>query len=239
MCPHCKLILVESNSSSTTSLAAAVKTAVAKGAHAVSNSYGAPECGATCDDNATYNHPGVAITASTGDSGYLDHLDPAPHGAESPASSQYVTAVGGTSLHKAANARGWAETAWIDGGSGCSKFYPKPTWQHDPLCTMRMEADISAVADPATGVAVYAPDTLAKSSWQVYGGTSVSAPLVAGIYGAKGGTVVRGSLYDAGVHLNDVTSGHNGACGGTYFCTAVAGYDGPTGRGTPKGTLGF
>jgi hypothetical protein len=230
MCPHCKIMLVESNSDFTNSLAAAVKTAVVKGAHVVSNSYGGPECGSACDANAAYNHAGVAITASTGDEGYNDHEDPPPHGAESPASSQYVTAVGGTSLHKATNARGWTETAWRDGGSGCSKFYPKPAWQHDTLCTKRMEADISAVADPTSKT---------NSSWQVYGGTSVSAPLVGGIYGAKGGTVTRGSLYAAGVHLNDVTTGANGSCGGTYFCTARAGYDGPTGLGTPHGTAGF
>ena len=129
MCPQCKIILVESNTDFTASLAAAVKTAVLKGAHVVSNSYGGPECGSACDFNPAYNHPGVAITASTGDEGFNDHEDPPPHGAESPASSQFV-AIGGTSLHQSLErARLDRRTAWRDGGSGYSKFYPKPAWQ--------------------------------------------------------------------------------------------------------------
>lgn len=102
-----------------------------------------------------------------------------------------------------------------------------------------MEADVSAVADPATGVAVYGPNTRARgSAWLVFGGTSVAAPLVGSMYGIKG-TSVNGdqSLYSAPAGtLNDVTSGSNGSCGGTYWCTAGPGYDGPTGLGTPNGT---
>jgi hypothetical protein len=237
MCPNCKIILVESNDDNSNNLALAVNTAVAKGAHVVSNSYGGLEEGPPGDFNWAYNHPGVAITASTGDDGYAA-------GPSSPATSQYVTAVGGTTLLGADNARGWTEKVWASGGSGCSKFYQKPAWQaaaslHNTLCTMRMEADIAADADPGTGVAVYQPDTLTSSSWAMYGGTSVGAPLIGGIYGAKGATVTRGSLYAAGVHLNDVTTGSNGSCGGTYFCNARVGYDGPTGLGTPAGEAGF
>ena len=122
---------------------------------------------------AYYNHPGIAVTVSTGDSGY---------GTQFPATTPTVIAVGGTTLTKAANTRGWSETAWNKGGSGCSSVYAKPSWQHDPLCTSRVEADISAVADPATGVAVYGPNGFGGSSWLVFGGTSVSAPLIGGIY---------------------------------------------------------
>ena len=104
---------------------------------------------------------------------------------------------------------------------------------------MRMETDVSVVGDPDTGVAVYQPDTLTSSSWAVYGGTSVGAPLIAGIYGANGGTVRLGSLYGSTVKLNDVTTGSNGTCGGTYFCKARVGYDGPTGLGTPTSEAGF
>ena len=100
-----------------------------------------------------------------------------------------MTAVGGTSLYTASNARGWTETAWSDAGSGCSKVYGKPTWQKDPLCTMRMEADVSAIADPNTGVAVYAPVNGSSSAWMVFGGTSVAAPLIGGVYGVNGGSV--------------------------------------------------
>jgi hypothetical protein len=240
MCPNCKIILVEANNDQSGSLAAAVNTAAAKGAHVISNSYGGPEGGPGPDFNSSYNHPGVAVTASAGDNGYDDQQS-SPQGAESPATSQFVTAVGGTSLRQApGTTRGWTESAWVDGGSGCSIYYPKPIWQASiTLCTKRMETDVSAVGDPDTGVAVYQPDTLTSSSWAIYGGTSVGAPLIGGLYGANGGTVFLGNLYKSFVKLNDVTTGSNGTCGGTYFCNARKGYDGPTGLGTPTSEVGF
>ncbi|HVU21243.1 MAG TPA: hypothetical protein VHE09_10975, partial [Rhizomicrobium sp.] len=114
------------------------------------------------------------------------------------------------------------------------------SWQHDATCTKRMEADVSAVADPNTGVAVYGPTSARKSGWLVFGGTSVAAPLVAGVYGVNGGSVNYGSdPYNNTGALYDVTSGNNGSCGGTYYCTAKVGYDGPTGLGTPNGSAAF
>jgi subtilase family serine protease len=232
MCPNCKIILVEANSSSYSDLAAAENLAANLGARVISNSYGGAESGSQSYESA-YNHAGVAITASTGDSGYAA-------GPQFPATSPHVIAVGGTSLSRASNARGWTETVWNDAGSGCSKVYAKPTWQKDPLCTMRMEADVSAIADPNTGVAVYGPENSRTSAWLVFGGTSVAAPLVGGIYANNGAAVSYGSNPYANTGaLNDVTSGNNGSCGGTYFCTAGPGYDGPTGLGTPKGVTAF
>ncbi len=229
MCPGCKIILVEANSASFADLAAAVNTAAALGAVVISNSYGGGESGSQGYESA-YNHPGVAITASSGDSGY---------GVQFPASSPHLIAVGGTRLLASGNARGWSETAWSGAGSGCSAIYSKPKWQKDTSCTRRMEADVSAVADPSTGVAVYGPSGRRGSSWQVYGGTSVAGPLIGGIYGANGGTVVDGSPYANLGSLFDVVSGSNGTCGVTYFCNAVSGYDGPTGLGTPNGVTAF
>lgn len=230
MCPNCRILLVQANSSSLADLAQAVNTAAALGAHVISNSYGGGEGGTLGYENA-YNHPGVAITASSGDSGY---------GVQFPASSPHVTAVGGTSLYRASTARGWSETAWSGAGSGCSSIYLKPVWQKDPLCTMRMEADVSAVADPNTGVLVYGPMNATMSGWMIFGGTSVAAPLVAGVYGVNAGAVKFGSNpYAATGALYDVTSGANGSCNGVYFCTAGPGYDGPTGLGTPKGVKAF
>ena len=230
MCPNCKIILVEATSASFSDLAAAVNTAARLGAHVISNSYGGGESGSQSYE-AAYNHAGVAVLASSGDSGY---------GVQFPAASPHVIAVGGTTLTQSATTRGWTETAWADGGSGCSKLYAKPAWQTDPLCTMRMEADVSAVADPNTGVAVYAPISSSRSAWQVFGGTSVSSPLIGGIYGANGGAVTYGSNpYANKTALFDVVSGSNGSCAGTYFCKAGAGYDGPTGLGTPNGASAF
>ena len=110
----------------------------------------------------------------------------------------------------------------------------------DGLCAGRAVADVSAIADPNTGIAMYGPVTARRSGWMVFGGTSVAAPLIAGIYGVQGGTAnFGGDPYSHVSALFDVTSGNNGSCGGTYLCTAGVGYDGPTGLGTPNGTSAF
>jgi subtilase family serine protease len=230
MCPSCHILLVEATSATFGNLATAENTAAALGAHAISNSYGGGESGSQSFEGA-YNHPGIAVTVSSGDSGY---------GVQFPASSPHVTAVGGTSLVQAANTRGWSETVWSGAGSGCSSIYNKPVWQSDPLCGMRTVADVSADADPNTGVAAYAPVTARLSGWVVFGGTSVAAPLTAGIYGVNGGSVnYSQNPYQNQTVLFDVTAGSNGSCGGTYLCTGALGYDGPSGLGTPDGSTAF
>jgi subtilase family serine protease len=231
ICPSCKIILVESSSASQSDLDVAVDTAASLGANAISNSYGGAENASSANDTH-YNHPGVAITASSGDNGY---------GVEFPASSQYVTAVGGTSLSKASDARGWTETVWSGAGSGCSAYVTKPTWQKDTGCSMRTVADVSAIADPNTGVAVY--ETFGhRGGWQVYGGTSVASPIIASVYALTGGgwtSPTPSYPYANTSKLFDVTSGSNGSCGGSYLCTGEVGYDGPTGLGTPDGSGAF
>jgi subtilase family serine protease len=233
ICPNCKILLVEGNSASITDLGAAVNTAIRLGATVVSNSYGAPEWSSEASSTyaSPYNHPGVPITASSGDNGY---------GVEFPAALSTVTAVGGTHLVKASNTRGWTETAWSGAGSGCSQYVSKPSWQTDSGCSRRTVADVSAIADPNTGVAVY--DSFAyqgQSGWMVFGGTSVAAPVIAGVYALAGNGAGPSFSYSHTASLFDVTSGSNGSCGGSYLCTAVAGFDGPTGLGTPNGLGGF
>ncbi|CAK7284237.1 putative Ig domain-containing protein [Streptomyces misionensis] len=238
VCPNCNIDLVEANSANDTDLGIAENEAVALGAKFVSNSWGGSEASSqTTEDSQYFKHPGVAITVSAGDSGY---------GAEYPATSQYVTAVGGTALTTSSNSRGWSESVWntnsTEGtGSGCSAYDPKPSWQTDSGCSKRMEADVSAVADPATGVAVY--DTYGGSGWAVYGGTSASSPIIAGVYalaGTPGSSDYPAKYpYSHTGNLNDVTSGSNGSCSTSYFCKATTGYDGPTGWGTPNGTAAF
>jgi hypothetical protein len=221
-CPDCKILLVEASSADDADLGAAVNEAAALGAAAISNSYGGGEdSGTSSESTEYYDHPGVLVTASAGDQAF---------GAEFPATSQYVLAVGGTSLAKSSSTRGWAESAWSDGGSGCSAYIAKPSWQTQTVCSNRMEADVSAVADPDTGVAVYQ-----SGAWQVYGGTSVASPLVAAIFtllDLNGQTPQFAWTHTSDFY--DVTSGKNGSCG-TIECTAGVGYDGPTGWGTPNG----
>jgi subtilase family serine protease len=238
--PGAHILLVEANSSSMDDLGAAVNEAVAKGAKYVSNSYGGSESSTdTTYDSEYFNHPGVAITVSAGDSAY---------GVEYPAASQYVTSVGGTALSRdSSTSRGWTESVWSTSstegtGSGCSSYDPKPSWQTDSGCSERTVADVSAVADPATGVAVY-DSYQTSSSWNVYGGTSASSPIIASVY-ADAGTPGSSDYpskypYQHTSALNDVTSGSNGSCSPSYLCTAQAGYDGPTGLGTPNGTTAF
>ncbi|MCO6010773.1 putative Ig domain-containing protein [Actinoallomurus purpureus] len=233
ICPSCRLLLVEAGRPYTSDLGTAVNTAVRLGAKYVSNSYGGSESSdQTQSDAAYFDHPGVAITASSGDSGYETLY---------PAASRNVTAVGGTRLSRSAAARGWSESAWSGSGSGCSAYDAKPAWQTDTGCPRRTTADVSAVADPATGVAVYC--TYQAGGWQVVGGTSASAPIVAGVYALAGPPPAQGypasSPYQHRAGLFDITSGSNGACTPAYLCTAVPGYDGPTGLGTPNGLTAF
>jgi subtilase family serine protease len=233
ICPSCNILLVEANSPTMANLGTAVNTAAGMGAAAISNSYGGGEySGETSDENAYFNHPGIAVTVSSGDGGY---------GVEFPAASRFVIAVGGTSLTRAGNARGWSETAWNGAGSGCSKYVMKPSWQTDSGCSKRTVADVSAVANPNTGVAVYDTYGLNRRSagWLVFGGTSVASPIIASFYALAQIGNPLGSAYSNTASLFDVMSGSNGSCGGSYLCTAGAGYDGPTGLGTPNGTGAF
>ncbi|MFD0503054.1 carboxypeptidase regulatory-like domain-containing protein [Streptomyces chiangmaiensis] len=240
-CPRCHILLVEADSNSAEDLGQAVDQAVASGAQVVSNSYGGPEDpGVISAGEKHYQHPGVAIVASSGDNGY---------GVSYPASSPYVTSVGGTSLTRdASTSRGWTETVWNNysgaPGSGCSAVEPKPYFQNDPGCHGRTVADVSALADPFTGLAVY--QTFGGFGWSQYGGTSLAAPIIAGVYALAGRPAAGDSPnwypYAAPTgSLNDVTAGDNGSCdqAAKYLCTAGEGYDGPTGLGTPNGVSAF
>jgi subtilase family serine protease len=233
-CGDCHILLVEATTPSFANLAAAVNWAAKQpGVVAISNSYGGSDSSSYA---SSYNHAGIAVTASTGDSGY---------GAQSPASLPGVVAVGGTSLSKAGTARGWTESAWNGAGSGCSRFNAKPAYQTTATkCTRKAMADVSAVADPNTGVAVY--DSYAyqgASGWMVFGGTSASSPIIASVYALAhnlGANAAAGAtLWQHPGSLFDVTSGSNGTCSTKLWCTSVAGWDGPTGLGTPNGLGAF
>jgi hypothetical protein len=234
-CPNCKILLVEATSASIANLGISVNRAVTMGAKFVSNSYGGGESsGETSWDTSYYRHNGVAVTASTGDNGY---------GVSYPASSPYVTAVGGTHLTRDGSSRGWTESAWSGAGSGCSAYEAKPSYQSsvNTGCARRAVADVSAVADPATGVAVY--QTYGGSGWAVYGGTSASSPIIASVYALAGtpGAADNPASYPYAHpgNLFDVTTGSNGSCSPTQLCHAGAGWDGPTGLGTPNGSAAF
>jgi subtilase family serine protease len=248
-CPHCNILMVEAKSPSDANLLAAEQTAQKHaGVVAVSNSWDGSEfSGETADDKDFGQHP---TTVATGDSGT---------GAAWPATSPNVTAVGGTTLTFTNGVS--SETAWADGGSGCSAFEPTPSFQlsfpgFPAGCAHRAEADVAAVGDPNTGVAVYdsCGDRLSAvtmparcsgaSGWEVFGGTSVATPLIASVYAlannnGSAATVYQNYTATHGANFHDVTSGSNGTCSPAWVCHAGPGYDGPTGLGTPKGTGAF
>jgi subtilase family serine protease len=274
ICPQCHILFVEASSADETNVTldhssdlghAAAMAATWPGVVAISNSYGSlgvePDEAKTLDFE--YDHPGIAVVVSSGDSGY---------GAAFPADSKYVIAAGGTSLTRSTNTkRGWTESAWTSpaagqaipevfgaGGSGCSMWESKPKWQKDKGCKGRTIADFAAVADPATGVAIYVSYPSANTpitGWTVVGGTSVSSPILSAVYGLAGNKGVTSSrnvalrypaerLYTHTKDLWDVTTGATSPApvtcsGGAYVCQAGKGYDGPTGNGTPHGIKAF
>lgn len=231
ICPHCSILLVEAKTASMANFDRAVAVAGSfKGVKAISNSYGG-------SDNAELKYPsysaaaakGIAVVASSGDSGY---------GSSAPASFASVIAVGGTSLQVDTKGRWASETAWAKAGSGCSTYNRASTWQRVSAtgCAGKLTADVAAVADPATGVAV-----AYDGGWYTFGGTSVAAPIIAGMYaiGPDVGDSAGAFTVAHADKLHDITEGTNGRCDVRYWCNAREGWDGPTGLGTPIGADAF
>lgn len=253
VCPRCKIVLVQAASTSIIDLGTAENTAVTLGARVISNSWGGGEFFGEQTFDRYFNHAGIAVVFAAGDYGY---------GTAYPADTQYVTAVGGTLLSKAANARGWTETVWgkysppTGTGSGCSIVAAKAAWQQKDNsfpngCLNRTGNDVAAVASPTHGVAAYDSYSGGCAGWCQggLGGTSAAAPIIAGIY-ALAGTPSAGSYpasypYQHSGSFFDVTAGGNAVVGygceasRSYLCQGKVGYDGPTGLGTPNGTAGF
>jgi subtilase family serine protease len=233
ICPNCHIIAVEASSQTVKSLGTADDAAVSLGADFVSNSWGVSESSGETANDHYFNHAGVAVVASAGDSGY---------GTIFPATSQYVTSAGGTTLKKAAGtSRGWTETVWNGTGSGCSKYEAKPSWQTDSGCAKRTDNDVAADANPNTGAAIY--DTYDQNGWLEVGGTSESSPILASVFALAGtptaGTYPSSYPYARTSSLFDITGGSDGSCSPSYLCKAGTGYDGPTGWGAPDGTAAF
>jgi PKD repeat protein len=308
VCQECKILLVEAQNEYFSNLAKGVDEAVALGATEVSNSYGGPEQEMGVEERAAYEHPGVAITAATGDDGYDDWnyllRELAPPGMpNAPASLPSVVSVGGTSLYLNESGGRAGETVWNDdgladalelpagyvAGGGCSTLFAAQPWQLDApgfstagCAGKRLAADVAADADPLTGFDIFdnynycgtaleckpVEEQIAEhGGWQTFGGTSLSAPMIASLYALAGGAsglrdpalALYGHL-GLGGSLNDVTEGGNGFCGGepapvcgqpnrefqatidcegATACNAAPGFDGPTGVGTPNGLQAF
>ena len=245
ICQNCHIILVEADESEEAPLEAAEDTAVRLGAEEVSNSWAGSE---PLTDSEAFNHPGTVITFAAGDRGYLnwerDKLEEELYGEKAgvnyPASSPHVIAVGGTSLELDHGGEAWGEeSAWIGSGGGCSLNFTAQPWQTEVADSSavgcedrRAVSDVSADADPYTGVAVY--DSVPyiylggglKSAtvfdWVPIGGTSASTPMIAAMFALAGGS--HGVQYPAktlyshlgSAALHDVSEGSTGKCRGEY-----------------------
>jgi subtilase family serine protease len=241
ICPLCNIVLVEANDDTSTGLYVA-NNAAASAAGYISNSWGGAESSSDTSYNSQYfsHAAGIVTTVSAGDSDY---------GTSYPATSPNVVSVGGTNLTTSSNSRGWTESVWntttgSEGtGSGCSAYEPQPSWQTSlglSGCSNRIDNDVAADADPATGVAVYDTSN-GNTGWNEVGGTSASSPMVAAMFALAGnaGSSPANDIYTHTSNFYDVTSGNDGSCSPAYLCTAGTGYDGPTGIGTPNGISGL
>ncbi len=235
VCPYCTIYLVEAKDNTDGSLDAAEQEAVKLGAHIVSNGWGG---GPGDPSGGAYDAPGVTFLASAGDNGY---------GMQDPADYARVVSVGGTVLSKRGST--YSEVVWRDTGGGCS-VVSKPSWQRDPTCSFRTGNDVSAAAWDAASY-----DTYDSDGWGRAGGTSISAPLIAGVFALAGNASSRqsGKAFwtfknrERAKALHAITRGTVSACprdlAGTYLCSAGTGqfesYSGPAGWGTPNGIGGF
>jgi len=244
-CPKCTVYLMEAGSS-ISDFEQAEKESVTLGATILSNSwicYGSGDCG---DSNFSsyFDTKGIAYLAASGDSAY-DNIG-------GPSVLASVIAVGGTQL--AVSGSKFTETIWNDAGAGCADSaevgtaIPKPSWQKDPDCTSRTDADVSSQAGVSPGVAEYSE---LYGGWFGVGGTSVASPFTAGIIGLEG----NATKLNAGESfwklkkkalkkdLHYISTGFDGSCGGEYLCEAgtkqFKTYSGPGGWGTANGIKAY
>lgn len=220
ICQNCHIILVEASSATDANLGAAVNEAVKLGAVAVSNSYGQNEfSGEATDCSSFYQHNNVAVTASSGDGGL---------GVSYPAVCSTVIGVGGTTLNSNGTETTWNTSSTEGAGGGCSTMIAKPSWQSSSLtgCNMKAVSDVSAVADPNTGV--FVEDTFNEPGGVQVGGTSASSPIIAATFALAGN--VSSTTTPATLPWSHSSS---------LFKVGGASYSFQGGLGSPDGTGAF
>jgi kumamolisin len=256
MAPNAKIYLVEAASDSTTDMMWAVWVASrrlqVRGGGEVSMSWGGTEFSSETNYDQYFGHPGIVYLAASGDS----------YGVQWPSTSPYAISVGGTSISRNPLTGDFQrEIAWQSDGGGPSLYEPRPSYQNgiSPIVqTQRGTPDVSAVADPTTGVWVYysgfGPNWAAAIGdpawenafpyWGIVGGTSVATPVWAGIANsARGGSSITtyqelSKIYADTGNAADFTDIVDGSCGTYEGYLAVTGWDFCTGVGSPVGTAG-
>jgi subtilase family serine protease len=243
--PLARIVLIESADASLNSLLGGIKLANAMGPGIVSMSFGALEGNWTASVDSAFTAANMTYLAATGDSGAAVSW---------PSVSPNVVAVGGTTLSYSGTGTR-SEIVWSGTGGGVSAYTPAPSYQTNAVpglgtVTRRAVADVAFNADPASGqyVAVMTPGATTPS-WMSVGGTSLSTPQWAGLIAIANATralsskpalgsphaVLYGQISTVpGTYASvfaDITKGSDGTCA---LCTAKAGYDVPTGLGTPN-----
>ncbi len=242
MAPGAKIVLVEAASSTFSDLLQAVDAATSivagskrKDFGEVSMSWGGGEFRGEDTLDSHFTTENVVYFGASGDS---------PSKIIYPAASPNVVAAGGTTINRDSNGNFLSETAWSSGGGGMSKYEPRPSYQDviaNLVGSQRGAPDFSFEADPNTGVSVYdSTPCQGLSGWMVFGGTSVSAPSLAGIVNLAGSFLGSTELELMTIYSNlgnanafrDITSGKAGRF------RAVIGWDFVTGVGSNQGTDG-
>ena len=252
VCQTCKIVLVEASSSYDYDLADSESTAATFNPVAISNSWGGSEYDDAVND-PKFNLPGIAVIAATGDDG-------SDIPADWPAGLPDVIGAAGTSLTLNTDNTRASETVWYDSGGGCSTTYDSglyggylaPTWQKSlpnwstaGCGQYKAYGDVSVDADPDTGEAINVANSSGLDQWVTAGGTSLSSPLVAGMFGLVGkvpsGVTASSIPYSSNTSSNfyDITSGNDCTSYGSSECTAGTGFDEPSGLGSPNGLGGF
>jgi len=236
--PNANILVVEAKTASDGDLIAAINYAKQQGATVVSMSWGGGEDSTALRFDSVFNGR-VSYLASSGDVALQLNY---------PASSPNVLAIGGTNLQLNSDGTRYKETVWSQGGAGMSRIFGLPQYQRGLGLVRRQMPDISAVADPNTGLIV-----CYGGRFYVVGGTSLSCPVIAGIVGcinsqrlllrkpvlntnASSVNSVQMCLYkiiyqNPSIYrqaLYDVTGGRDGNI------TATTGFDYCTGLGTPN-----
>ena len=247
ICESCRILLVEANTDLKADLSAAANTAATAGATVIVTSFVLAEEPFDPQYASDYSHPRAVVVAAVGD-------PPAGEiwggtAASFPSAFPAVIAAGGTDLALSRNGGYGSETAWQGTVSGCSIYEQKPAWQSPvvpaDVCPSRAVADVAAEADP--GVPVLITGIQGPGGGPLYNadGTSVSAPIIAGVIGLAGSVGANESqmLYKHARSepkaFHDIVNGENVPGCVNVICKAGPGWDGPTGLGTPNGLAAF
>jgi kumamolisin len=236
MAPNAKLFLIEAPSLNLIQLFEAAQIGAslvaANGGGEVSMSFGTGEGLNEAVFDPVFVFPGVVFLASSGDS----------PGVEYPSASPNVISAGGTTISRDPNRGTFLfENTWQDAGGGPSQVEPRPAFQNEVAFIVgdsRGTPDLSFDANPNTGVWIFDSNPVFGTGWFVVGGTSVSAPSLAGVINSAGSFSDSSQAENAmlyrhvfGGAFNDIVFGNCGLNIGNF---ALPGYDFCTGLGSPN-----